>query len=150
MPSPCHTTHALASPHHCAHVRAHKPLRASGWAGSLRHLTPPCCLAQEHLQGPPTNQIVPPIHISNLGDFLWPDEQFGRFFVAGRAIWAIFCGRTSNPRTNQRLHTSHASCEGGCRRVWLRDTATATGNAQQHRDVRSDLRHNTFETVRTA
>jgi hypothetical protein len=55
----------------------------------------------------------------------------------------------STPRTNQRLHTSHASCRSSCRRVWLRDAATATGNAQQHRDVRSDLRHNTFETVRT-
>ena len=43
----------------------------------------------------------------------------------------------------------NGSCRSSCRRVWLRDAATATGTAQNHRDVRSDLRHNTFETVRT-
>jgi len=34
------------------------------------------------------------------------------------------------------------------RRTWLRAASTDTGTAQQHRDVRGDLGHTTFETVR--
>ena len=47
----------------------------------------------------------------------------------------------------RQLHVPTSGCTHRMPAV-LRDAATATGTAQNHRDVRSDLRHNTFETVR--
>ncbi len=47
------------------------------------------------------------------------------------------------------LHTSHASCRSSTRCASLRVATTTTGSSKQHRHVRSVLRHDTFETVRT-